>query len=427
MLPTFLHFLQEKFYSYQLPDPDSGEGKEKMLYDFYILTYVQSLIDKFPSKTHRGITQEQEDSVGEALRILVPYLCEEMSNAVFYSVCCEFRHVGFDLDSQSVGELKRYLQNKNPKQYRLFVEIVRGLSDLDLDEDDYDGGGPETGLGALAKTKSSKATFMELAADLFSKEEYWDVGYGGKPWAQITEGWMRLQRAKTQEDQIVAIDHIYDLQHNSGSVFDKLAGYYQTDIDYRRYTNTVDEVSNMEWLYDALEKKANVRSIQELLNDGSGTVKLMSLPIIKDRLGATWDQHLTNTRTGRIVPFNIKKHFYFIKDYIKDVVKQVVNPPEIQEKSFHISKNKAIIHLESSGGQNWVFTWKKDPSTQDVWELQAKIGDFFYPDRLQLTQELLSQIHGTKDMNLGSMKLSLFLRKFLNDYQKHVRMVHGLS
>ena len=82
---------------------------------------------------------------------------------------------------------------------------------------------------------------MKLMEELFLNAD-WESGYGGKAWADICKGWTRLYNAHSDGDLIVAIDHIYDLQHNSDTVFNKVQSY---EIN-RRY----------DWLKNALNLKA---------------------------------------------------------------------------------------------------------------------------------------------------------------------------
>lgn len=49
----------------------------------------------------------------------------------------------------------------------------------------------------------------------------WPVGFGGVLWGHITKDLIGLKKATSIEDKVYYIDHIIDLEHNTGNVFDK--------------------------------------------------------------------------------------------------------------------------------------------------------------------------------------------------------------
>src|SRR4051812_30668069 len=79
--------LMEKYYKYQFP-----EKKPLQMYDFYVLDYLNYLVDNMPSKNFRDLPPDLEDSVHDAIKLLLPSLRQELLDAVFYAVCAEMRH-----------------------------------------------------------------------------------------------------------------------------------------------------------------------------------------------------------------------------------------------------------------------------------------------------------------------------------------------
>jgi hypothetical protein len=78
-------------------------------------------------------------------------------------------------------------------------------------------------------------------------EEYAEL-YGGKKWAQITEALMHLhdsvKRAKGMKDIMFAIDRLYDMEHNTGSLVGKLpknVAVSEQDLDLRASIRSVRE------------------------------------------------------------------------------------------------------------------------------------------------------------------------------------------
>lgn len=131
----------------------------------------------------------------------------------------------------------------------------------------------------------------------------WSASYGGPAWGRIADGWLLLNRADkmTQTKKgsrtppmEVAIDHVYDLQHNTDTVFNKLKSYYKDSSGYH-------------WIKQALDKKANVTSYYDLLGDASGTVRILAKPVLYNRLGTTWEGPTKSTTPEDISPGSNKK------------------------------------------------------------------------------------------------------------------------
>lgn len=60
-----------------------------------------------------------------------------------------------------------------------------------------------------------------LALHEYFRDLEWDQSYGGPAWANITAGLIELKNASGYQDEAVWIDHVVDLQHNTGNVFNK--------------------------------------------------------------------------------------------------------------------------------------------------------------------------------------------------------------
>jgi hypothetical protein len=78
-----------------------------------------------------------------------------------------------------------------------------------------------------------------------------------------------LNNATDPAKTAVAIDHVYDLQHNTDTVFNKIKSYYDANKGYK-------------WIKEMLDFKANAKSIRELLPFVSSKMKKLALPILKD-------------------------------------------------------------------------------------------------------------------------------------------------
>jgi len=321
----YLRVISERYYRYTMP-----EDKSLTMYDFYVLDYLNSILDH-PSPSFRDLPSDLADSVRDAVNNLYPALREELLNAVFYAICAEIRHLESYRDSNEalIKEYPEYVDlYQNWKKYQIFHS--KGQRDKDeltnifgVEKPSSTKRIPETervndsrrnlsykaANYAIQKTGSTEADFVRMCEMLYNNGQ-WQSSYGGRAWGNICSGWLMLNdsdtiksgtiksktvdygETKTEWDKRgeakkeipvnkkpmgVAIDHIYDLQHNTDTVFNKLKSYYNDGYG---------------WIKKALDDKANVKSYYELLNKCSGTIKTMAIPVLHNKLGSTWQKEM---------------------------------------------------------------------------------------------------------------------------------------
>ena len=115
---------------------------------------------------------------------------------------------------------------------------------------------------AIKETGGNVIDFSRMAGDAF-KDLNWSTSYGGKKWAEIAKGYIDLRQSlnnynpeapspssESAEKLIAAIDHAFDLEHNTGTVLNKVKyfddkGYdwIKTALDYKRDNNMYDIAS----------------------------------------------------------------------------------------------------------------------------------------------------------------------------------------
>lgn len=285
-------FLLESWKDYVV-----STNPETLLYDFYVLSYLTTLNVDPTQKGYTGtfIGREANEiklDIKEAESKLLPVLRDKLSEALFIAICAEIRHV---IDNpQRWGEyannklLKQYIRN-----YQLFktgpveFEPTRnvGQTSLKPKETSYLQSF-KAATKAIKDTGSSREQFALLAADLFRKMS-WSAAYGGEKWAQIAEAYVMLQKDPQSTSQLqIAIDHAYDLQHNTGAVLNKVKDYYiKNDIT---------------WLQKALDFKANLKSVYQLLPKCSSDMRKLALEAFK-AAGVKKDTLEKTTARGGVV------------------------------------------------------------------------------------------------------------------------------
>jgi hypothetical protein len=298
----------EKYLSYQIPadkfDPNDGKkifgSKEKLLYDFYVLSYLSqfNLDDNIgPKKSGTGelmqsatmrreLDEDTKESLADAKKTLLSFLKKSLSNAVFFAVCAEFRHI---YDSNSNKKILNFAEERDManfiKKYTIQYKgrnsslgmFLSKRTKINRERYKHDQRGYYDSFASVKHSQVDEKEFIEFAEKAFS-ELSWGSSYGGRAWANICSGWLRLHKAKSENELFVAIDHIYDLQHNTDTVFNKLHIYKKN--------------GNYGWIKDALDHKANVSSPYELLNKCSGTIRMIAQRVLKSEGFDSWEGYI---------------------------------------------------------------------------------------------------------------------------------------
>jgi hypothetical protein len=163
-----------------------------------------------------------------------------------------------------------------PQSQKNFFDFLQTIESKDNDDEinrnfrSYDeepilvSRGPEKIDYYFAAKKSFKEFYdFIVIAKLFFEKADWNENYGGPRWANIADAYFRLASSKSVNQKIIAIDHLYDLEHNTGSIFTK--------------DNSFDKLSKIK---KALDFKSQVKSIKELLDKVSSSMNKLASRII---------------------------------------------------------------------------------------------------------------------------------------------------
>lgn len=301
-------------FAYKVP-----KDKEQQLYDFYMLQYIigrssldipisqmykkTGFISKVPKPSFGpegrfgGMTGEDETDymIDEVRKTLLPALKNNLLDAVFFSVAAEIRHVTdrvgrtikqiYDLVKDKLGEesakiFKEYVKNLELRQVATTAPLMRrpktaarglGLSTLTARR----GNDRVSSYYAALKSTENHKEFMKLAEFLYGNLS-WDSSYGGEAWEQIADSWIKLSEAKRTEEIFIWIDHVYDLQHNTSTVFNKVKSYAKS--------------GGYGWLKDALDHKAAIKEPHELVHKISPQMRKLADPVIKLKFDKSLEQ-----------------------------------------------------------------------------------------------------------------------------------------
>lgn len=265
-------------------------------------------------------------TIKEVRSKILPKLKQDLLEAVFFSICAESRHIFDNNSPQRVLQVvedkfgaegkdlvRRYSKYYFQQQNSHIAALSRPINDIpsrqvnkDKDQDAYvqsfKAATKATGSDIVDKftTNEEQAKFVKIFQYLFfatddesisnyrknksigksakpSTQAAWSSMYGGLPWADIARGWLELLRANTENQMMVQIDHVYDLQHNTSTVFNKLNSYAKS--------------GGHGWVKNALDFKAHIKEPHELVKRVSPAMRKLSLMALKIKTGRTLEDY----------------------------------------------------------------------------------------------------------------------------------------
>jgi len=263
------------------------EDPEQLLYDFYFM--VGHMPNEHSDRVLNFVFKEALEDCTSALQ-------KHMLAAVYWSLSAEFRHVF----------RKGRVENQDPSSSLKKLLLDYRKKTLAYGDDDSKGLGEEDRItaaasanrtlqqpvlaGAGAKMSGREASFKEsflaleyarkkqnlskletamLLVEAFEFSGWKGTSYGGKAWANIAQAYVDLAKARTVQDRTVYIDHAYDLQHNTGSVFTKVQSYYKQ--------------GSQNWLGKALNWKRDVKDLRAFYDKVSYSLKEVVAWVAKEK------------------------------------------------------------------------------------------------------------------------------------------------
>lgn len=319
-------------YEYSIPD-----DPQKLFYDFYMSTVLT------PFKNDVRDSEIINFEIERLKKKLYTHMREEFLDIVLYACSSEIKHA------------------THPNQYRHsnlslfnYIKEQKKVSFTDEEQEVYWDIFPEREIAAIdihpdtkkswempevykkiytdtakkyqvqpedrndififikSKDEAYEKTAMSLFQKIFSLEDVWEEDYGGEKWARIARAWPNLYNANSLSNMMVWIDHVYDLEHNTGSVFTKIPLYRDED-----------------WLDSALEYKKVLKEPSLLLFRVSQSMKRLAAIVLKKSGGKSeeefvLDRMIENSKASTLIDY-VKTHPNIEKKYIDMIVDRLVN------------------------------------------------------------------------------------------------------
>ena len=353
---SYIKYAQLKSFVYKIPkDP------EKRLYDFYMLTLL-------PHTDNENLNSVLDD----AKTTLFTGLKSHLLNIVFFSLAAEFRHV---FDQANYEQIEEELKNKPElkilydsydaeytEERNILPEKELRPQEKRLQEDNARGytNSYNSLLNAIEKNGVNKLEAIKLMKYVFNQDNLWNMDFGGEAWGSIADSWILLYKAKTQGELIVYIDHVYDIQHNNGTVFNKVDSYGKNPVNGDRF----------EWIQNALNYKASIQSPYELLAKVSRPLRKLANYILYANNKTTEEQYYKENKDA------VKSHWNFTLETNPEIFNTF--PSEISNLfSLEDLKKVWIDYMASIGLSELIRFWEGNGIPE---EIKKEISDETWND-----------------------------------------------
>ena len=293
------------------------EDRETRVYDFYTLALYDSLL------SHKGTVQAgllkpgwDEDTVADlqayvhdGIETITRELKRDLLDATSLSVSAELRHA-FDREENHDKVFQTVGEKLSPKLRKFYINLVhqkvmyktiRKSPKWAKKEMQWREKG-QTSNYTIAKNAfdKSKITYQELARigeDVFMMD-IWPSSYGGEPWKNICLGLAKLDSAKSIKEIIAAVDHILDLEHNTGIMLNKVKRFSK-DGSFKWIKEALDfkfKASPWELAQKSSVPKAIVGRLNRLTGADTDFEKFQSKNALPDGQGNEPEEQSTNSK-----------------------------------------------------------------------------------------------------------------------------------
>lgn len=226
-------------FDYKIP-----QDLQTKIYDFYMLNYLHDGIsekdyqqlanDKYNNLYRNEKQIEAQININNAYNKLCQNLKIQLMNLLYYQIAREFSHAPYFYKEIITKELVKNILTKT--QMKFFNDYLKICKNKKISETLKDSDFSKA-KEIIDQLNPDKIFFVKLANKIF-KILITDNGYGGKNWQQICNAYLMFFDSPIG----TAIDHVFDLQHNTGNIFYKYPKYSELS---QQITRILDEKKNL--------------------------------------------------------------------------------------------------------------------------------------------------------------------------------------
>jgi hypothetical protein len=266
-----------------------SQDPKTLVFDFYLLSALPE------PKRDENLKVALEDS----RKVLYNFLKNEILHAIKFVIADEFNHI--------------YVLNK--KQ-----DVIAFLESY---------GFKVTCKKGYPGFKADRAEEFVKAAEVAFTKFKWYKDFGGKYWSFICKAWLELFNQQDKSLGVLAadIDHIYNIEHNTGLLYSKLDGYT--------------------FLKSVLNFKRDSKHEYNFFDKVSSDLKLFAAAVIKDAEGTDYEGWLKGDKSTRFFPRQDEKVIIKDSKYIYNFIPSfVTNMSGKIDKTYSINEAKVINNFK---------------------------------------------------------------------------------
>jgi len=288
----------------------------KMLFDFYLLETSLNCPANNGKRVGANVYSvwnfENDDFLVNVKAIedsLLSAIKEELLSALHFAIASEFRHAMSSAEEEYFEKSNSFKKPNTRGFYDKWISLSNHNSDVfsddfikdkwnrkqyDLRKDNGRGKSRFKAYYAANTLFLSPMSFISTAANAF-KAIKMSKYYGGKPWINACSAWRSLKNAQGK-DRYIWIDHVFDLQHNSGSLIDKLPTFASRcffDSPFiLREGYDLEKHDPYKWIQKALDFKQGITNPWELYPFASDIIrKICSRVLYKKGYGSATENN----------------------------------------------------------------------------------------------------------------------------------------
>ena len=290
---TFKEFYHLKeSVSYQPPS-----SPKYLMADFYMLAYISTIdFDQLlkPSISNpAGITsairgERYKDDIEHAKTVLYPRLQRIILDDTFFSIVCEGtyalqivatgRSPFYAATNDSIDdrlEDRQTLKNTVGAKFRRLALEFEKIGNTDQEGFSEYKARYQVVTDLMQSVGMDQYEFVKTCEGIFGLKTFWSDSYGGGAWVQVCRGWRELNNtAPTDYNKLATyIDHMYDIEHNNGSIFNKIERYADKTAEGR--------TGEFGWIKEFLNYKAATKNMHNVLIRCSTSMQKLALPVLK--------------------------------------------------------------------------------------------------------------------------------------------------
>lgn len=361
---------EARLSSFQYTPPSDPR---ELMYDFYLVTFLA------PYVKDESVDVGIRYAIRDTRRVISDHLRDMLLGILFDAVSGELRHL-WDYKGEETDEVIETEATLSEIQTAMLEHFKEDLKFYKWSETNWETQTSPKEAANYAQDivwsfdsqffKNSEGSpgsiaWVQMTGELFGIEKLWAIDYGGKPWQSISNAWLKLYEngdvndPKQLNNLQVWIDHVFDLQHNTGTILNKTPLFHRGPPPENR---TAFE-KGYQWIQTALDHKAQIEDPYELFRFASASMRKLAAAGIYDATGQTYQewkktagqkirQRMKATGSVVVQRDELERHREAAEDMLEILRDEIgADPEQVKLFVYHLPNLNKILYKMMSPGE----------------------------------------------------------------------------